>query len=120
MANDKRWARLQADVDLRIRRGAWYRVLQASDLEVILEVNDHPVSVLRAVVEIVNRPAPRWTVVTAPEALAKKVPKVLGGPYGVCPSCGERAALKKRAKRMPCPSCKWEFEIAWDEGYLAR
>ena len=120
MTHGKRWARLQADVDLRIRRGAWYRVLQESDLEVVLEVNDRPVPVLRAIVEIAERPAPRWTVVTAPEASARKVPKALGGPYGVCPSCGERAALKKRARRRACRSCKWEFDIAWDEGYLAR
>ena len=31
------FARLQADVDLKIRRGAWYRVLDLGDLEAVIE-----------------------------------------------------------------------------------
>ena len=109
-----RWARLRDDVDVKLRRGAWYRVLDESELDAVIEVNDRPRSVLKAMLEIVERPHPRWTVVRPPKG-ASAAP---GDPYGVCPSCGERAKLPRRARRLSCPSCKWEFEVAWDEGYL--
>jgi len=65
--------------------------------------------------EMVDRPPPRWTVVeTPPKGRAK-----LGERYGVCPSCGERAPLAKKPKRLQCAHCKWEFEVAWSESYLA-
>lgn len=109
-----RWARLRDDVKVKLRRGMWYRVLEEGDLEAVIEVGGRPKSILKAMIEIVNRPHPRWTVVPAPKAGGRAA---LGDPYGVCPSCGERAKLGK-AKRLKCPSCKWEFEVAWDEGYL--
>lgn len=106
---------MRDDVDVRLRRGAWYRVLEEKDLEVVIEVGGRPKAFLKAMIEIVDRPYPKWTVVRAP----KGVPRAsLGDPYGVCPSCGERAKLPRRAKRLKCPACKWEFEVAWDEGYL--
>ena len=110
-----RWARLRDDVKVPLRRGAWYRVLEERDLEVVIEVGGKPKSILKAMVEIVDRPHPRWTVVRAPQTGGRAS---LGDPYGVCPSCGERTQLTRRAKRLKCPSCKWEFEVAWDEGYL--
>lgn len=114
MGAKTRWARLRDDIDVKLRRGAWYRVLDEGDLEAVIEVGGRPRSVLKAMIEIVTRPHPRWTVVRAPRGGRAS----LGDPYGVCPSCGERAKLTRRLKRLPCPSCKWEFEIAWDEGYL--
>jgi rubredoxin len=78
-------------------------VLKLEDLKAILEVGGRPVRVATALLEIVKRPPPRWTVVT---------------PTAVCPSCGDRAALPRKVPRMRCNSCKWEFEIAWDEAYL--
>jgi hypothetical protein len=117
MSARKRWARLRDDVDVKLRRGAWYRVLEESELDAVIEVNEKPKSVLKALLEIVERPHPKWTVVRLPER-AKGAPATLGERYGVCPSCGERAPLKAKARRMACPSCKWEFDVAWDEGYL--
>jgi DNA-directed RNA polymerase subunit RPC12/RpoP len=37
----------------------------------------------------------------------------------VCPSCGERAPLPSRVRKLRCPYCKWEFPVAWDELYPA-
>jgi hypothetical protein len=108
-----RWARLRDDINVKLRRGAWYRVLDESDLEAVIDVGGRPKTILKAMIEIVSRPYPKWTVVRAKAGGRAS----LGDPYGVCPSCGERAKLG-RAKRLTCPSCKWEFEIAWDEGYL--
>ncbi|HTR22230.1 MAG TPA: hypothetical protein VMH88_15370 [Gemmatimonadales bacterium] len=115
---EKLYARLRENVNLKLRRGAWYKVLLVEDIHSLLEVNGRPISVATALLEIVKRPPPRWTVVVPRESSAKKTPSQLGTEYGVCPSCGERAPLSKRAHRLRCPSCKWEFEVAWDEGYL--
>jgi rubredoxin len=105
-------------VNIRLRRGAWYKVLKLEELKAILEVGGRPVKVATALLEIVKRPPPRWTVVTPSGAGAKKAPSSMSQRYAVCPSCGERAALPRKVPRMRCNGCKWEFEIAWDEAYL--
>jgi len=46
------FARLQADVPLKMRRGAWYRVIELSDLQAVLDINHRKVGVLRAWLEI--------------------------------------------------------------------
>ncbi|MGH7537914.1 MAG: hypothetical protein ACREMF_04725 [Gemmatimonadales bacterium] len=117
--NERLYARLRENVNIRLRRGAWYRVLKVADLKVILDVNGRPMSVAAALLEIVKRPPPRWTVVTQRASAARHAPPSIAERYGVCPSCGERAPLPRRADRMRCSYCKWEFEIAWDEAYLA-
>jgi hypothetical protein len=118
MTTDRLYARLREDVNIRLRRGAWYRVLKVEGLKAILEVNGRRVVVAAPLLEIVKRPPPRWTVVTPVAGSTRKVPPALAERYGVCPSCGERAALHKRVRRLRCDSCKYEFEIAWDEAYL--
>jgi hypothetical protein len=115
---ERLYARLRENVNIRLRRGAWYRVLKVQDLKAILDVGGRPVSVAAALLEIVKRPPPRWTVVTQTGKGAQKAPTAMSERFGVCPSCGERAALPRRVPRLRCTSCKWEFEIAWDEMYL--
>jgi LSD1 subclass zinc finger protein len=114
------FARLQTDVDLKIRRGAWYRVLDLGDLEAVLEVNRRPVKVLRAVLEIQQRPPLRWTVVPRPRGRKAPAELELGVQYAVCPSCRTRAPLPKRARELKCPRCTQEFAVNWGEGYLAN
>lgn len=111
------FARLQADVDLKIRRGAWYRVLDLGDLEAVIEVNKRPMTVPRAILEIQQRPPLRWTVVPQPTGRRKAT---LGVEYGVCPSCRTRAPLPRRARELQCPRCKHEFEVNWGEAYLKK
>jgi hypothetical protein len=112
------FARLQADVDLKIRRGAWYRVLDLGDLEAVIEVNKRPMTVLRAMLEIQQRPPLRWTVVAHPTGGRKKAE--LGVEYGVCPSCRTRAPMPKKARALECPRCKQEYEVNWGEAYLKK
>jgi hypothetical protein len=118
MTNERLYARLREDVNIRLRRGAWYRVLKVEGLKAILQVGGRHVLVAAALLEIVKRPPPRWTVVTQSLDHLRKAPRSLGERYGVCPSCGERAPLGNRVRRLRCASCKFEFEVAWDEGYL--
>lgn len=108
------FARLQADVPLKIRRGAWYRVLDLNDLQAVLDVNRRPMRVLRAWLEIQQRPPLRWSVVS-PQDENKKAPPHLRSIYGVCPSCRARAPLKKGQRTLACTRCRGEFDIDWHE-----
>lgn len=112
------YARLCENVNLHIRRGAWYRVLKVADLHATLEVNKKPVAVATALLEFVKRPPAKWTVVQQRASWIAQPPTGFTGEYAVCPSCTERAPLAAGTKRMPCPSCKWEYDVAWDEHYL--
>src|SRR2546427_370511 len=42
------WARLQANLNIRLRRGAWYRIRQVGPLQAVLEVRGQPLQVPRA------------------------------------------------------------------------
>ncbi|MGH7530983.1 MAG: hypothetical protein ACREMN_11420 [Gemmatimonadales bacterium] len=109
------YARLQADVELELRRGAWYRVVELDDLQAVLDVNRRSVSVLRAWLEIRPRPPLRWSIVAGPsDAPDRRVPAALRGIYGVCPNCRGRAALPKRARALTCPRCRQEFAVKWE------
>jgi len=111
------WGRLYADVDVKLRRGAWYKVLRIEGLDAVIEVNRKPRTVLKALLEISTRPPIRWSMVAVPPN-RKNAVGTPGERYGVCPSCNERSAIPKRAKRHACPHCKREYEVAWDEKYL--
>jgi hypothetical protein len=109
------FARLEAEVELNLRRGAWYRVVELDDLQAILDVNHRKVSVLRAWLEIQRRPPQRWSVVTR-SAGGRHAP-ALGMRYIVCPGCRGRAPLPKRVSAgvLECRRCRQEFEVDWDE-----
>jgi hypothetical protein len=106
------FARLQADVPLQIRRGAWYRVLDLTDLQAVIEVNRRPVGVLRAWLEIRQHPPLRWSVVQGAER-SRKGPPQLRGIYGVCPGCRTRVPLPKRVEALECRKCRQEFVVDW-------
>jgi hypothetical protein len=108
------FARLQADVPLKLRRGAWYRVIEITDLQATIEVNRRRVEVLRAWLEIRERPPQRWSVVEGAKD-NRKAPPPLRGTYGVCPSCRARAPIPKRARTLECKKCRQEFAINWEE-----
>ena len=111
------WGRLQADVNCRLRRGAWYRILRVAPLEAVVDVNRRPIAVPRYLIEITSNPPRRWTIVPTPKA-ARRVFAEFGEAYAVCPSCRHRMALKGRPRRMQCSGCKYDFDVAWDEAYL--
>jgi len=61
----QQWARLQTDVNVKLRRGAWYRILKLGPKEAVLDVNRQPHTVSRSLLQIVQTPPSRWTVVPA-------------------------------------------------------
>src|ERR1700694_2970866 len=52
-------------------------------------------------------------------APASRTAPHLATKYGVCPSCRGRSPLPKRAATLECRRCQQEFEVNWEEGYLA-
>jgi len=108
------FARVQDDVPLKLRRGAWYRVLELTDLQAVIEVNRRRIGVLRAWLELRQHPPQRWSVVEGSKD-NRKAPPHLRGTYGVCPNCRARTPLPKRAKAHQCAKCRGEFEVNWAE-----
>ena len=111
------WARLHSDADVKLRRGAWYRILRLGPLEVVLEVNHRPLPVSRTLLQIVQTPPSRWTVVPAPRN-SVRFPTNWGEAYAVCPGCRERAPLEGKPSNMRCRRCNGLYEVAWNEPYL--
>jgi hypothetical protein len=108
------FARVQDDVPLKLRRGAWYRVLELTDLQAVIEVNRRRFGVLRAWLELRQHPPQRWSVVEGSKD-NRKAPPHLRGTYGVCPNCRARAPLPKKAKTHQCAKCRGDFEVNWAE-----
>ncbi|HLB81886.1 MAG TPA: hypothetical protein VJJ54_02250 [Gemmatimonadales bacterium] len=113
------WARLRVEVDVGLRRGAWYRVTRFTPAEVFLDVQRFPLAVPRRYLEVVLGRPLRWSVVPRPRD-PTKLPPALGAPYAVCPVCRTRAPLDGRPGKMPCPQCQGVFGVAWDERYLTK
>jgi len=111
------WARLQADLNCNLRRGAWYRLIKADNLAALVDVRGKPVPVMRALLQVSSTPPRKWTVVPRP----RNAPRAPGSEahYAVCPACRERVSLKGRPSRMLCVRCSVEYTVDWDERYLA-
>src|SRR5438128_846544 len=60
------WARLQADLNVRLRRGAWYRIKQLGPLQAVVEVRGRPLEVPSAFLQVVDSPPRTWSVVARP------------------------------------------------------
>ena len=75
------WARVRADQDCPLRRGAWYRVVELTPVEAIVDVNHRLLHIPRAFVQVLPLRPPAWTVVPGPEGAAAGA----GRKYGVCP-----------------------------------
>lgn len=114
---DPQWARLQVDVNCRLRRGAWYRVTDLTAAEATLDVNRRQVLVPRASLKIASTPPQHWTIVTRPRD-AKGLSAQWGDRYAVCPGCRNRAQLKGAPHGMRCPRCGNMFRLAWEEWFI--
>ena len=108
------WARLRADLNVKLRRGAWYRITRLDPLQAVLEVGGRLLEIPSAFLQVIERPPRRWTVVPRPSD-AVRLPEGCGDRYAVCPSCRERQSLAGRPRRMKCRRCGAEFEVAWSE-----
>jgi ribosomal protein S27AE len=110
------WARLQADLNCNLRRGAWYRLIKVEGLAAVVDVNRKPVPVVRAFLQLSDTPPRRWTVVPRPRSVPQSVE--ISAFYAVCPSCRDRVPLRGHPSRMLCGRCGVDFVVDWDEHYL--
>ena len=114
MPHAEQWARTRVRTSRQVRRGAWYRVLKATALEGVLEVNRRPVTVPRTFLQILPFRPTMWSVVTRlPNA--QHPPASWGSTYGVCPSCSARAPLGQHPVQLVCPRCNGLFPVAWED-----
>lgn len=114
MSEAPQWARVRNEVNCRLRRGAWYEILQLTEDEAVLDVNHRPVGVQRSSLQIFPTRPERWSIVPRPSD-AVDLPLSWGSTYGVCPKCGHRASLKGQKTEMPCPRCGGVFLIGWED-----
>ena len=110
------WARVRARTTCPLRRGAWYRVLQLTPGEALLDVNGRPLSVPRPFLQVLPIRPRLWSVVPRPRG-AVAPPSSWGPRYGVCPRCAARAPLLDRAVSMRCPACGFAFVIGWSDSH---
>src|SRR5438093_11963281 len=93
---DPQWARLQVDVNCRVRRGAWYRVADLTSAEARLDVNRAQIPVPRASLKIVTALPHHWTIAARPHD-ARSLPAQRSDKYSGCPGCPHRLELKGAA-----------------------
>ncbi len=109
------WGRLRTDLDVPLRRGAWYRVKKLGPVQVVLDVAGDPVEITRTHLDIVSAPPERWSVVPRPKT-PSRFPGVSA--YAVCPKCGNRAPLQGRPAVLRCAHCGKVSAVAWNERYF--
>ncbi len=108
------WARLQADLNVQLRRGAWYRITQLGPLQAVVEVRGQRLEVPSAFLQVVDSPPRTWSVVARPSD-AVHLPRDWGDRYAVCPSCRGRQAIDGRPRTMACQRCGGEFRVTWND-----
>jgi hypothetical protein len=104
------WARVVGDVNVRVRRGAWYEVIRLTPDAALLDVNRRTLNVPRSTVQVQTVRPREWSIVARPYD-AMDIPLSWGSRYGVCPRCSQRASVKDQHVEMQCPGCGGVFSI---------
>ena len=104
------WARVVGDINVRLRRGAWYEVVRLTPDAAILDVDQRTLSIPRGAVQIVTARPHQWSVVPRPYD-AVDLPISWGSQYGVCPRCRSRAQIKAGVTEMRCAHCENTFPV---------
>ena len=103
------WAGIVCLGEHHLRRGTWYRVVDAADpLSITIDING-----TRAVIDrrecVIRQTRPMaWSVV-----IDGAVHKEHDAVYGVCPVCLTRAGLDGAEAERVCPGCGFETPIDW-------
>lgn len=110
MPDVRPWARVVGDVNVRVRRGAWYEVSRLTSEAAVLDVHHHALSIPRTALEIVTTRPQYWSVVNRPYD-AVDLPISWGSRYAVCPVCSKRAQINGHPMEMQCTGCKGLFQL---------
>ncbi len=113
------WARLRAEADYPLRRGAWYHVKKLGPREAVIDVVGERIGVPRSDLEIMSSPPRRWSVVPRPKNLTRfPFPGV--EKYGVCPNCRERVPLNQHPTFLRCTRCNEVSDVGWEDVFLTE
>ena len=104
------WARVVGDVNISVRRGAWYEVVRLTPDAALLDVNRRTLNVPRSAVQVLTVRPHEWSIVRRPHD-AVDLPISWGSRYAVCPRCSQRASLKDQHVEMQCPGCEGVFSL---------
>jgi hypothetical protein len=104
------WARVVGDVNVRVRRGAWYEVIRLTPEAALLDVHRQTMNVPRSAVQVLLVRPREWSVVARPYD-AVDLPIAWGPRYAVCPRCSCRASLSEGSVDMRCPACREAFSV---------
>lgn len=115
---DTQWARLRAEASVPLRRGAWYRVVELTPTDAVVDVHRRKVSVPRGVLQITHQPPTVWAIVPRP-GHSGELPPAWGDRYAVCPSCRARSPLGQGMVAMRCSVCDGEYDVGWGDAYYA-
>ena len=110
MTDVRPWARVVGDVNVSVRRGAWYEVVRLTPEAAVIDIKGHSLSIPRSTLEIVNLRPRQWSVVPRPYD-AVDLPLSWGSRYGVCPACSARAPLAHQIAKLQCPRCNEVFAV---------
>src|SRR5881397_3047382 len=97
------------EVNIHLRRGAWYEVVQLLPDAAVLHVSERSLTIPRSCLEIVEVRPRQWSVVPRPYDAVD--PLSWGSPYGVCPRCSHRVPVERHAGRIPCGRCGGVFLV---------
>jgi hypothetical protein len=106
------WARVRPHADCPLRRGAWYRVVEITPVEAIVDVNHRLLHIPRAFVQILPLRPPLWSVIPGTQEKDDRGGQKL---LAVCPSCCARTVLQSRAATLRCPRCGTASAVAWSD-----
>src|SRR5438876_10914221 len=109
------WARVRAGMDCPLRRGAWYRVVELSAGDTVLEVNSRLLRVPRAFLQILPLRLHMWSLVRRRHDKAD--PTSDDGRYAVCPRWCARRRVGDSAPTQRCRRCG---AVSANEGSHAR
>ena len=110
MPDVRPWARVVGDVNIHLRRGAWYEVVLLLPDAAVLHVSERSLTIPRSCLEIAEVRPRQWSVVSRPYD-AVDLPLNWGSRYGVCPRCSQRAPLEGHAGTIPCGRCGGVFPV---------
>jgi hypothetical protein len=113
MSQVRHWARVRAGLDSPLRRGAWYRVVELTAVDAVLDVNRRLLRFPRTSLQILPLRPPLWSLVRRRPDDAPATASDLR--YAVCPNCCDRSPVRDSVPTMRCKACDAVFAIAWSD-----
>lgn len=115
----KGWATSAPGQADRLRRGAWYPVLEeTADGHVVVEVDQQPLRLRREDVMIRPDRPDTWSVVVRTGVLRPTLAgQKLVTRYAVCPDCSSRQEFEGEPETLICNRCRRAAKVDWSRTY---